>query len=214
MDETRIQLQLALDRGPTDHLLAIARLAAPYVDWIEAGTPWILSEGLAVVGELRRAFAEKRIVADLKIADAGELEAEMAFAAGADIVSVLGIAGDLTLRAALRAAERRRGGIVVDLLHVPEPAKRAREAIALGASLVIYHVPHDDLAGGLGRLPNVPQEARRALVVAGGIRLEDVRALARFRPTAVVVGRAITEAPDPEAAARAFREALDQEARR
>jgi len=214
MDEGRIHLQLALDRGQTDELLAVARLAAPYVDWIEAGTPWIISQGLSVVGELRRAFADKRIVADLKIADAGELEAEMAFGAGADIVSVLGVAGDLTLKAALRAAEGHRGRIVVDLLHVPEPANRAREAIALGASLVVYHVAHDDLAGGRGRLPDVPQEARGALVVAGGIRLEDIRAVARFRPMAVVVGRAITEAPDPEAAARAFREALDREARR
>ncbi len=214
MDEPRIHLQLALDQGRTDELIGIARLAEPHVDWIEAGTPWILSEGLGVVRKLREAFPERQIVADLKIADAGELEAEMAFAAGADIVSVLGIAGDLTLQGALRAAGRHRGRIVVDLLHIPEPANRSREAIDLGASLVVYHVAYDDPLVGLRRMPEVSQEARGAIVVAGGIRLEDILAVARFRPAAIIVGRAIMEAPDPEAAARAFREALDREARR
>jgi len=210
----RIHLLLALDRGEADDLLSIARKAAPYVDWIEAGTPWIVADGLSTVRRLRQVFPQKTILADVKIADAGDLEAAAAFAAGADMVTVLGLAGDATVKRAVAAAERHQGMIVVDLMHVAAPAVRAREVMALGASAVVYHVAHDD--GGTAPVPliEVPPEARRTFIVAGGLRLEAVPALARLRPWAIVVGRAITEAPDPAAVAQAFREALDRETSR
>ena len=47
------------------------------VDWLEAGTPLILAEGLHGVRALRAAFPDTPIVADLKTMDGGYLEAEM-----------------------------------------------------------------------------------------------------------------------------------------
>ena len=41
------------------------------------------------------------LLADLKIVDAGELEAQIGFDAGADIVTVLGVAHDVTIQGAL-----------------------------------------------------------------------------------------------------------------
>jgi len=70
-----INLQLALDVGESSQLVEIAERTRPYVDWIEAGTPWILSQGMACVRLLRERFPEKRIVADMKIVDGGEFEA-------------------------------------------------------------------------------------------------------------------------------------------
>lgn len=209
----RILLQLALDRGESPGLLGIARAADPFVDWIEAGTPWILAEGLGAVRELRRAFPGKPIVADVKIADAGAMEAAMAFAAGANMVTVLGLAGDATLKGAVAAGERFGGKIFVDLIHIHDPARRARQAIQLGASGVVYHVAHDDWVEGSGRLTHPRPEVGSALVIAGGLQLEDVPLVAAWHPVAIVIGRAITEATDPSAAARAFREALDREMR-
>jgi 3-hexulose-6-phosphate synthase/6-phospho-3-hexuloisomerase len=47
------------------------------VDWLEAGTPFILAEGLHGVRALRSEFPNIPVVADLKTMDGGYLEAEM-----------------------------------------------------------------------------------------------------------------------------------------
>jgi len=47
------------------------------------------------------------------------------------------------------------------------------------------------------------------VAVAGGINLDNLAALLQEGPDIVVVGRAVADAPHPEAAARRFRERLD-----
>jgi 3-hexulose-6-phosphate synthase/6-phospho-3-hexuloisomerase len=74
---------LALDFVDLHRALKVAELAVPAgVDWIEAGTPLIKSEGLDAVRELKKRFPGKTIVADMKIMDAGRIEVEAAAKAG------------------------------------------------------------------------------------------------------------------------------------
>ena len=88
-------LQLVLDHENLSRALKVAREALPGgVDWLEAGTPLIKSEGLDAVRTLRREFPSATIVADMKVMDAGRLETECAAKAGANIVHVLGPASD------------------------------------------------------------------------------------------------------------------------
>ena len=68
------------------------------VDWLEAGTPLILAEGLSAVRELRSAFPNVPIVSDLKTMDGGYLEAEMMAKAGANYVVVMARAHEETIR--------------------------------------------------------------------------------------------------------------------
>src|SRR3989304_5642011 len=90
-------LQLALDFVDLDRALKVAHEAVEGgVDWVEAGTPLIKSEGVDAVRALRREFPDRTIVADMKIMDAGRMEVEAAAKAGANIVDVLGAAPDAT----------------------------------------------------------------------------------------------------------------------
>ena len=83
MTEPRIRLQLALDFVDLSRALRVAAMAVPEgIDIVEAGTPLIKSEGLDAVRELRKAFPDKAILADLKTADAGRIEMECAAKAG------------------------------------------------------------------------------------------------------------------------------------
>ena len=84
--------------------------------------------------------------ADLKTMDAGELEAGEAFKAGADLVTVLGVAGDSTIAGAVKAAKEHGKGIVVDLIGVHDKAARAKEVVALGAEFVEMHAGLDEQA--------------------------------------------------------------------
>ncbi|MFN3740381.1 MAG: orotidine 5'-phosphate decarboxylase / HUMPS family protein [Thermodesulfovibrionales bacterium] len=83
-------LQLAIDLVVAERAMDIARKAGGYFDILEAGTPLIKSAGIEIVKRLKKEFPQKIIFADLKIMDAGALEAAIAFEAGADIISVCG----------------------------------------------------------------------------------------------------------------------------
>ncbi len=72
-------LQIALDFIVLDRAIKLAEESVlGGADWLEAGTPLIKSVGLDAVRELRRRFPNHVIVADMKIMDAGRIEAEAA----------------------------------------------------------------------------------------------------------------------------------------
>jgi 3-hexulose-6-phosphate synthase/6-phospho-3-hexuloisomerase len=59
-------IQVSLDVTTLDEALALAHAAMRAgVDWLEAGTPLILAEGLRSVQALRAAYPATPIVADL-----------------------------------------------------------------------------------------------------------------------------------------------------
>src|SRR5205809_7153756 len=100
------KVQVSLDVTSIDEALELAHQAMEAgVDWLEAGTPLILAEGLHGVRALRREFPEAPIVADLKTMDGGYLEAEMMARAGASVVVVRGRAQPSTVIAVVRAAQ-------------------------------------------------------------------------------------------------------------
>src|SRR6059058_6183378 len=97
-------VQISLDLTSLDEALATARIAVEAgVDWLEAGTPLLLAEGLRGVKALRAAFPRHPIVADLKTMDGGYLEAEMMARAGATHVVVMGRAHVETLKVVVQA---------------------------------------------------------------------------------------------------------------
>src|ERR1700749_3359776 len=98
-------VQISLDFTSLPRALEIARLALNAgVDWLEAGTPLILSEGMNSIRALRAEFPAVPIVADLKAMDGGRTEARMAAQAGATHVVVMERAHPETVKAMVRAA--------------------------------------------------------------------------------------------------------------
>src|SRR5271155_1938059 len=92
-------VQISLDLTNLDEAVETAALAMRAgVDWLEAGTPLILAEGLHGVRALREAFPGVPIVADLKTMDGGYLEAEMMARAGATHVVVMARAHPATIK--------------------------------------------------------------------------------------------------------------------
>ena len=97
-------VQISLDLTNIDEALETAEIAMRAgVDWLEAGTPLILAEGLHGVRWLRDAFPDTPIVADLKTMDGGYLEAEMMAKAGATHVVVMARAHHETIKCVVKA---------------------------------------------------------------------------------------------------------------
>ena len=100
-------IQISLDVTTIDEALELAHAAVRAgVDWLEAGTPLILAEGLRGVQALRAKFPDIPIVADLKTMDGAGLEAEMMFKAGANMVVVMGQAHDASIIEQVKMAKR------------------------------------------------------------------------------------------------------------
>src|SRR4051812_42398254 len=85
------RMQLALDQTSLQGALSLLAALAGRPSRVEAGTPLLLAEGAAAVRAIREQVGENVVVvADTKICDAGERIARVAFAAGADVVTVVG----------------------------------------------------------------------------------------------------------------------------
>lgn len=207
----QMKLQFAMDTLSTEAALELAAAAAPHVDILELGTPLIKSAGLSAITAIKKAHPDKVVFADLKTMDAGELEADMAFTAGADLVTVLGSAGDSTIAGAVKAAKKHGKGVVVDLIGVSDKAKRAKEVVALGAQFVEMHAGLDEQAEEGFTFATLLEDGKASGVpfsVAGGINSSTIASVQESGAQVAVAGGAIYGAPDVGAAAAELRAAI------
>ena len=206
-----MKLQFAMDTLTTEAALELAAAAAPHVDILELGTPLIKSAGLSAVTAIKAAHPDKIVFADLKTMDAGELEADSAFSAGADLVTVLGVAGDSTIIGAVKAAKKHGKGIVVDLIGVANKPQRAREVVALGVEFVEMHAGLDEQAEEgftFSTLLRDGESSGVAFSVAGGVNISSIASVQRSGALVAVAGGAIYGAPDVGSAAAELRAAI------
>src|SRR5512141_681682 len=203
-----IKLQLAMDTLDGDEALRLADCAAPFVDILEAGTPLIKSVGINIVRKLKAAHPEKLVLADLKSSDVGAYEANMAFTAGADIVTTQGITTFATICEVQREADRWSRRAEVDMTGVKDPVARAKEIKEAGVSLVLYHRSIDEevTEGALWdeKAVNTVREMCALgldVAIAGGVNYDVLPLLKGVPIYGVVIGRGITAQQDPAQAA-------------
>ena len=138
-----MKLQLALDLLHIEEAKSLLADIADVVDIVEIGTPLIMHEGIKAVTVIKKAYPNVEVLADLKIVDAGKLETQIAIDAGADIVTVLGVAHDTTIQNALEQAHKHNKQIMVDLLSVSDVQTCSRRLESLGVDYVCVHTAFD-----------------------------------------------------------------------
>ncbi len=192
-------VQISLDLTNLEEALATATLARRAgVDWLEAGTPLILAEGLHGVRALRERFPGVPIIADLKTMDGGYLEAEMMAKAGATHVVVMARAHPETIKIVVKAGRDYGIKVMGDNLGCPDMVAGARELEDLGCDYVIHHIGYDErrgIAAAGGKMPS-PLDQLRAVVAAvsvpvqavGGLTLEQAVRTPSYGAPLVVIG--------------------------
>ncbi len=176
------KIQISIDVIDLEEALALARASVKAgVDWLEVGTPLLLSEGLHAVRAFRDAFPDTPIVVDLKTMDGAGLEAEMMFKAGGDMVVVMGQAHDASIIEQVKMAQRYGKQVMCDVMLCPDKPGRARQAQAMGVDTIIVHTgfdernmipglsPLDDLAAILDAV-DIPVQAVGGLSVPQAIQ--------------------------------------------
>ena len=206
-------LQVALDLMQLNRSIAIAHEAVEGgADWIEVGTPLIKSEGAEAIRALRREFPGHKIIADTKTMDVGSFEVEIVAKAGADIVTVLGLADDATIEEAVMAGRKYGAEIMVDMINVPDRVERAKQVEKLGAAYICMHMGIDTQMRGeeppVDVLRRIVESVSIPVAVAGGITAENAGEYVEAGATDVIVGGAIIKTDDIVSAARNIKTAM------
>jgi 3-hexulose-6-phosphate synthase/6-phospho-3-hexuloisomerase len=207
-------LQVALDLLELKRALQIAQESVDGgADWIEAGTPLIKSEGMQAVRSLRDRFPRVTIIADMKVADTGAIEVEMAAKAGADIVCILAEADDSVVADAVRAARLYGIRLMADLINAADPPARAAQLESMGIDIICAHVGIDQQMTGkdtLELLSTLAGKVHIPVAVAGGIDAERAGEAVRHGAGIVIVGGWIIRSADVTASTRKIRSAMDK----
>ncbi|MEY3152977.1 MAG: orotidine 5'-phosphate decarboxylase / HUMPS family protein [Bacteroidota bacterium] len=196
-------VQISLDLTNIDEALETASMALRAgVDWLEAGTPLILAEGLHGVKKLREAFPQIPIVADLKTMDGGYLEAEMMAKAGATHVVVMARAHPETIKCVVKAGKDFGAKVMGDNLGCPDMVLAAKELEDLGCDYIVHHIGYDERRGiaAMGKRMPSPLDQLKEVVNAvqvpvqavGGLSLEQAMACPAYGAPLVVLGAPLT----------------------
>jgi 3-hexulose-6-phosphate synthase len=207
-----MKLQLALDTLDIVKAKSLLTTIGDTIDIVEIGTPFIIRDGVQAITQIKKAFPALTVLADVKIMDAGDHEASLAFDAGADIVTVLGVSHRMTIEHVIKTAGRYARQVMVDMISVNDVATRASEIDTMGADYICVHTAFD--VQGQNQNPRQELECVKKIVkhaktaVAGGINEKTLPTLVPLRPDVVIVGGAIVNHQDPKKTADIMKKLL------
>ena len=208
-----MKLQVAFDLQSSDEILNFLEKNGDLIDIIEIGTPLIIKEGLKSVLKIKKKFPKQTVLADLKIMDAGLLEAQIGFDAGADIVTVLGLASTKTLNGVKQAAVKNEKEVMVDMINHPCPENKWNELKNMEMGLCCLHTANDDTKDGETPLNDLERfynlHGGKNIAVAGGINPDMIRKINSFHPEIVIVGGYIANSRNQRDALVEIHQAMD-----
>ncbi len=192
-------VQISLDLTDINEAIETARIALEAgVDWLEAGTPLILAEGLHGIRALRKEFPDTPIVADLKTMDGGYLEAEMMAKAGATHVVVMARAHAETIKCVVKAGRDFGVKVMGDNMVFEDKAAASRMLEDLGCDYIVHHTGFDERNGifadtgkmlsPLDDLDAVVKAVSIPVQAVGGLSIEQAISMPKRGAPLVVIG--------------------------
>jgi 3-hexulose-6-phosphate synthase len=192
-------VQISLDLTDINEAIETARIALEAgVDWLEAGTPLILAEGLHGVRALRKEFPDTPIVADLKTMDGGYLEAEMMAKAGATHVVVMARAHAETIKCVVKAGRDFGVKVMGDNMVFDDKASASKMLEDLGCDYIVHHTGFDERNGifadtgkmlsPLDDLDAVVKAVSIPVQAVGGLTIEQAISMPKRGAPLVVIG--------------------------
>ena len=202
-------LQIAFNRSLQEVERMINLLPRSNRILVEAGTSFVKHYGQQGIAEIKRTWnarlgEEGYIVADLKIADRGAREVELAAQAGASAVTCLGRAHPRTIDDFIERCEELNIDSMVDMLNIRFPFQVLQNLRKMPKIIVLHRgveegqkskreIPYEQIHQILGTYDNV------LISVAGGESLHDLQEAIFNDANIAVMWRAFAENPSKTA---------------
>jgi len=203
---------LALDVTSRADAVRVVEAVKDYVDAVKIGWPLILAVGPDIISEIAK---NKDVICDLKIADipnTNRLIVEQAMKRGASAVIAHGFTGDDSVKACIDAA-KGQVFVLTEMSHpgakqftAPVADKLAALAKSVGARGIVAPATRPERIAELRKIIGNLEIISPGVGAQGGKASDALKAGADY----IIVGRAIYEAPDPEAAAKALADEVKQ----
>ncbi|WP_026565686.1 3-hexulose-6-phosphate synthase [Bacillus sp. UNC41MFS5] len=206
-----MKIQLALDRMDITEGIELTKKVEDSIDWIEVGTSLIKEFGVTSIKEIKQAFPNKQIVADIKTIDNARYEFELCFEAGADVATVMGVSPLVTIDTCMEVANRYQKKVMIDLLNTSDEQKRALRKYT--DAIFCEHVSKDqqEELGSQNQGTKPSDFSGVQVAAAGGIKLDSIENLIEsMNPEVVIIGSAITKAENQSVAAAQFKQVILQ----
>src|SRR5258705_825831 len=150
--DRKLLVQIALDFPTIEQAIACARLGVEAgVDILEVGTPLIVAQGAATIGQLKRAFPNFPVLADYKTMDSGGKNTVLTHQQGGQYMTVCGNAPDETVKAAVAASRETGVKVVVDLIGCKDVPARGAVCERWGVDMLYLHYGADQRRAGPAR---------------------------------------------------------------
>lgn len=208
-------LQIALDNTSLeDALKSLQGGVDEAIDIIECGTILLCAEGARVVNIMRTLYPEKKLVADFKIADAGNTLGGMILDGGPDYTTVICAAHPNTMKAVKEEALKRDRGTEVQIeLYGNWTFEDVESWKAMGITHVILHHSRDCKGGWtpeeiatLKKLCDTGMD----VTATGGIAYDDLELFKGLPLFCFICGRSIRDAADPKAEVLRMKAKIDE----
>jgi 3-hexulose-6-phosphate synthase len=207
-----MMLQLALDTFGLKDAKYLLNEVSDIIDIVEIGTPLIIKEGIGAVRKIKNNFPFLRLLADLKIADGGYYESQLAFDAGADIVTVLGNSENETIESAVLKAKESVKEVMIDMINVIDVRTRAVEVEELDIDYICVHTASDAKSTKtppLEELQTVKKVVNKVkIAIAGGIDSVSIDSIVKENPEIVIVGSWITKSENSREVAHTIKKLM------
>lgn len=202
-------IQIALDYATIEEAIAMAKLGVEAgVDWLEIGTPLIVSQGVAPIGQLARAFPSHPVLADYKTMDSGWKNVQRTAEQGGKIMTVCANSPDETVKSAIAEGKKTGIWVVADTIGVKNQAARARQCAEWGVDIVYLHYGADQRKADASRdSTQWLDEVLAAVTIPVGVGCfgvdDAVRAVSRGAEY-VVIGHPLISGNDPAGELKRF----------
>jgi 3-hexulose-6-phosphate synthase len=212
----KVYTQCSLDIPTIDEAMGLARGAVNAgFDWIEAGTPLILGEGVHALERIHAEFPNKPIVADLKTMDGAGLEAEMMLKAGATHVVVMSQAHWASVKEMVKMAKDYGGQVMADVLNSPNKVDAAKRMQDLGVDWVILHTGFDERnhvpgLSPLNELQSILDAVNIPVQAVGGLSIDQAVKCVEMGASSLVIGAPLAVQADKFAVGDEFEKILKE----